>query len=666
MKPVTSFAKGTILSLLLTTCAAFTGCSDKAEELVPQGTRALDVQVKVQPTSRAMVKGTALAEGAGLGVNVTATDGGLYDGNDAGYLNILYTATGTGANQEWASTTPVMLSGTEGKMYAYYPHTPGVDFKAIAVDITTQHDWMYGAEAYTVSDKAATAAVVLKHAQTAVNVNVVRDATYTGVGSVSALSVTSEGLASGGTLDTRDGSWSALSGANTAISIINGGFTLDGTTKSSQENPYMFIPASVETKNFTVTATVDGKTYNSNVTMKEAFAKGKVYSVNLKMTNVGLTVSQVTLVDWDEVTLDEGTFQPEQPADPWTNALVATYYIDEPKSIEVMYSEFSYYDYIERMIVDGVEVTPNSTYDFESAGVHTVKFLLMDNTTIPYRMFRDYCDELVAIKIPNSVTTIGEAAFEGCEGLTSVTIPNSVTSIGNEAFKECGGLTEITIPNSVQRIGKMAFQNCSGLTEIIIPSSVLMIGKSAFAYCYELMEVTIGSGVTTIGEKAFYQCTGLTGITIPNSVTEIGDYAFYECSGITEVTIGSGVQTISVDMFRGCTGLTEVTIPKSVKTIGERAFYGCAGLAEVTIGSGVTTIGGFAFYECSKLAKITSLAMTAPTIDSHTFNDVPTGGTLYFPQGATGYDTWMQVGEEWPYLYYLGNYGWTLQEITEE
>ena len=36
--------------------------------------------------------------------------------------------------------------------------------------------------------------------------------------------------------------------------------------------------------------------------------------------------------------------------------------------------------------------------------------------------------------IPNSVTIIGEGAFEKCSGLTSVTIPNSVTSIGDNAF----------------------------------------------------------------------------------------------------------------------------------------------------------------------------------------------------------------------------------------
>ena len=45
--------------------------------------------------------------------------------------------------------------------------------------------------------------------------------------------------------------------------------------------------------------------------------------------------------------------------------------------------------------------------------------------------------------IPNSVTSIGEAAFSGCTGLTSVTIPNSVTTIEAYAFSYSTGLTSV-------------------------------------------------------------------------------------------------------------------------------------------------------------------------------------------------------------------------------
>ena len=59
--------------------------------------------------------------------------------------------------------------------------------------------------------------------------------------------------------------------------------------------------------------------------------------------------------------------------------------------------------------------------------------------------------------IPNSVTSIGKAAFTGCSILTSITIPNNVTSIGNRAFEFCTSLASIEIPNSVTSIGEGAF-----------------------------------------------------------------------------------------------------------------------------------------------------------------------------------------------------------------
>ncbi len=142
---------------------------------------------------------------------------------------------------------------------------------------------------------------------------------------------------------------------------------------------------------------------------------------------------------------------------------------------------------------------------------------------------------LTSVKLPRTLTSIGDTAFYGCSGLTSVTIGNSVTSIGNTAFSYCSSLTSITIPDSVTEIGGGVFSYCSSLTSVTIGNSVTSIGQVAFSYCSSLKSITIPDSVTSIGDAAFYSCSGLTSVTIGNSVTEIGDGAFWNCSSLTSV-----------------------------------------------------------------------------------------------------------------------------------
>ena len=119
------------------------------------------------------------------------------------------------------------------------------------------------------------------------------------------------------------------------------------------------------------------------------------------------------------------------------------------------------------------------------------------------------CQETV---IPNTVTAIGNHAFEYCTKLKGVVIPNSVITIGESAFYGCSGMTSLTIGNSVTRIGDEAFEYCTKLTSVDIPNSVKYIGFEAFAYCYRLTSVTIGKAVTTIENGAFYCCESLTDV----------------------------------------------------------------------------------------------------------------------------------------------------------
>ena len=108
--------------------------------------------------------------------------------------------------------------------------------------------------------------------------------------------------------------------------------------------------------------------------------------------------------------------------------------------------------------------------------MHTEYFT--NTNSLPDLIFNKCC--LESIKLPNSITSIGNSAFEGCSGLTPIDIPNSVTSIGNSAFSGCCGLTSVTIPNNVTSIGIYAFLDCSGITSFEIPNSV----KNIAGGCY--------------------------------------------------------------------------------------------------------------------------------------------------------------------------------------
>ena len=121
-------------------------------------------------------------------------------------------------------------------------------------------------------------------------------------------------------------------------------------------------------------------------------------------------------------------------------------------------------------------------------------------TSIGHSAFAYCC--LNSVILPESVTAIGIGAFRGGEGNTS----SIIVKHGNTVYdsrNNCNAIIETAsntliagcettiIPESVTSIGDYAFDGCSGLTSITIPESVISIGRSAFRGCSRLTSVHI-------------------------------------------------------------------------------------------------------------------------------------------------------------------------------
>ena len=193
----------------------------------------------------------------------------------------------------------------------------------------------------------------------------------------------------------------------------------------------------------------------------------------------------------------------------------------------------------------------------------------------------DSCTSLTSVTIPDSVTEIGDNPFVLCTNLKKFegkfSADNGRCLIVDGVLKSFAigcGVTEYTIPDSVTEIGESAFNNCTSLTNITIPDSITTIGGCAFLSCNLLTSVTIGNSVTTIGAFAFENCSSLTSVTIPDSVTEIGIYAFRGCTSLTSITIPDSVTSIGYNAFYSCTALQEVYCKATTPpTVGGNMFY---------------------------------------------------------------------------------------------
>lgn len=278
----------------------------------------------------------------------------------------------------------------------------------------------------------------------------------------------------------------------------------------------------------------------------------------------------------------------------------------------------------------------------------------------------EYCTALESLTFPKGIYTIDDYSFAECRKLTSVIIPNCdvVKTIGYGAFRNCSSLTHVTIPDLVTAIRYAAFNGCP-LTDLtcwsINPPSLMSGAFSSDTFNNATLKVPNGcksayqaaqywSNFTTIEElpgsferdSIYYRITGNNTVEVTfrdfdASYFPISDYSSPLTIPSTVFYNGKTYQVTAIGQaaFYNCTDLLNVRIPNSVTTIGYMAFADC-GLTRVEIGSGVTYIGESAFANCTELGHVACKATTPPTLaSSNVFSsDTYSSAYLYVPKGC--------------------------------
>ncbi len=240
-----------------------------------------------------------------------------------------------------------------------------------------------------------------------------------------------------------------------------------------------------------------------------------------------------------------------------------------------------------------------------------------------------YSTAIKEITLPESVKSVGRAAFTGCKNLTLITVKSadtqfvfeSIISSGNSAGYDANGARYNSLTIKCDPISKaheyavkalvdfecikLNYESTGYVTDIKYGSN------TARWYYYPDENMLLISGNSVVGGK-FYdedynpiKFDNIDTIRFYDDVTSIG--RGWDAVNPKHVYFSDRLNSITYAAFEGCKNLVALNIPDSVTLLGEYAFEGCTGLKSVTVGKGVQNIPQFCFKNCIALQDLNLL-----------------------------------------------------------
>ena len=204
---------------------------------------------------------------------------------------------------------------------------------------------------------------------------------------------------------------------------------------------------------------------------------------------------------------------------------------------------------------------------------------------------------LVTVKLPESMTELGENIFDDCKALRGVKVPEGVSHIDGLAFSGCNILEKLNFPEKLTSVGDNAFWSCYSLVLDNLPNSLLYVGREAF--CDVPLKALKLDRKVEIGAGAFSN-TPITEIEMATPCDSILGETFSNCPNLTKITIGEGLKYIGYNAF-SYSPVKEANLPSTLRDISSNAFRGyssyCPFINDIQPENHIRYIGKVA-YQC--------------------------------------------------------------------